>query len=96
MTRDIRYQGVVLRDSHLLLVKHREHDSGHAYWIMPGGGRDPGETEEASRQYAISEVGWFDLRHPHGWDPLVKTDPFTYPLLLRLQALLGYTPVQAE
>lgn len=46
MNRIIRYQGAILRDDHLLLIQHREHDSGHAYWILPGGGREPGESEE--------------------------------------------------
>ena len=46
MTRRIRYQGAIVRDDHLLLIKHREHTSGHAYWVIPGGGREEGETEE--------------------------------------------------
>jgi ADP-ribose pyrophosphatase YjhB (NUDIX family) len=46
MDRLIRYQGAIIRDDHLLLIKHHEHESGHEYWILPGGAREPNETEE--------------------------------------------------
>jgi 8-oxo-dGTP diphosphatase len=47
MTRTYRYQGAILRDHHILLIRHQEHDSGRDYWLVPGGGILPGETEEA-------------------------------------------------
>ena len=145
MSRVIRYQGAVIRDDHILLVKHREHATGRSYWIIPGGGREENETEEAcvqreileethlvvtierllldeaaltgayqrrktylcsvgmgdalpgyepeteaAQRYAITEVGWFDLRHPASWDDQIKTDSITYPLLQKIQAILGY------
>ncbi len=146
MKRNIRYQGAIIRDDCILLVKHREHVSGRSYWVIPGGAREPDETGEAcvkremleetnlevtverllleeagvpsgryrhlktylcradtgdarpgyepeyeaAQEYAIVEVRWFDLLEPKKWDPQVKTDPFTYPLLRRIQALLGY------
>lgn len=40
-------------DSHLLLVRHDDPDGGAPYWVLPGGGREPGETLE---QTAIREV----------------------------------------
>ena len=46
MKRDVRYQGAILRDDAILLVKHREHESGRSYWLLPGGGREGGESEE--------------------------------------------------
>jgi ADP-ribose pyrophosphatase YjhB (NUDIX family) len=147
MSRDIRYQAAIIRDDHILLIKHTEHASGRSYWVIPGGGREANETEEAcvkremveetnlqvtierllldeagvpngvyqrlktylckadtgdaspgyepeaeaAREYAISETSWFDLRDPAGWDGLVFTDPFTYPLLRKIQAMLGYS-----
>ncbi len=145
MSRVIRYQGVVIRDDNILLVKHREHATGRSYWVIPGGGREDNETEEAcvqreileethlavtierllldeaapaggyqriktylcsvgigdalpgyepeteaAQRYAITEVGWFDLRHPASWDDQIKTDSITYPLLQKIQAILGY------
>ena len=146
MTRTTRYQGAIIRDHHILLIKHREHASGQSYWLIPGGGIEPNETEEtcvqremleetclhvqaqyllldepsiptdvyqrkktylchilegearpgyepeveAASQYTITEVGWFDLRHPSSWNEQIISDPITYPLLQRIQAVLGY------
>ncbi len=46
LNSDTRYQGAIVRDHSILLVKHREDKSGRTYWIIPGGGIEPGETEE--------------------------------------------------
>jgi ADP-ribose pyrophosphatase YjhB (NUDIX family) len=146
MGRDIRYQGAIIRDDHILLIRHKEHATGRAYWVIPGGGRESNETEEAcveremreetnlevsverllldeagvptgvyqryktylcrvvrgdaqpgyepeveaSQQYAISEVRWFDLGNPSEWEIEIKSDPFTFPLVQKIQILLGY------
>jgi mutator protein MutT len=45
--RDIRYQGAIVKDDQVLLIRHREHESGQSYWLFPGGGIEPGETDEA-------------------------------------------------
>ncbi len=45
MTRTTRYQAAIMRDQHILLIQHREHANGHAYWLLPGGGMEDGETE---------------------------------------------------
>ncbi|MGD2148119.1 MAG: NUDIX domain-containing protein [Anaerolineae bacterium] len=52
-------------------------------------GREP--EPEARQVYAITEVGWFDLRNETTWPPEVIVDPFTYPLLQRIRAALGFT-----
>jgi 8-oxo-dGTP pyrophosphatase MutT (NUDIX family) len=146
MKRLIRYQGAILRDGHILLILHREHSTGRAYWIIPGGGIEPEETEEAcvrremleetslevavesllldepsvpagvyerlktylcrplsgepspgyepeveaAQMYAIAEVRWFDLGDPGSWDAVMRADPFTFPLVQRIRAALGY------
>lgn len=46
MSRHTRYQAAILRGDHILLIRHHEHDSGRTYWLLPGGGREPGESEE--------------------------------------------------
>lgn len=46
MKRLVRYQGAILQDSNILLIQHREHAGGRSYWVLPGGGREEGETEE--------------------------------------------------
>lgn len=40
MSRDIRYQGPIIRDDHILRIKHHEPATGHAYWVVRGGGRN--------------------------------------------------------
>ena len=40
-----RCQAAIMRGNHILLIQHREHAGGRAYWLLPGGGMEPGETE---------------------------------------------------
>ncbi|MGH2607840.1 MAG: NUDIX hydrolase [Tepidiformaceae bacterium] len=49
LKRFCRYQAAIVRDEddHILLIQHREHASGRAYWVVPGGGIEDGESEEA-------------------------------------------------
>jgi 8-oxo-dGTP pyrophosphatase MutT (NUDIX family) len=44
--RDTRYQAAVVRDGALLLLRCAFRD-GPTVWILPGGGREDGEGEEA-------------------------------------------------
>ncbi len=46
MPRDARYQAAIMQDGKILLIQHREHESGRTYWLLPGGGMEDGETEE--------------------------------------------------
>lgn len=45
MNRHTRYQGAIVKDDHLLLIRHREHETRRSYWLLPGGGIEPGESE---------------------------------------------------
>lgn len=47
MNRLTRYQGAIIADGNLLLIRHRVHSTGRSYWVFPGGGREAGESEEA-------------------------------------------------
>jgi len=47
MERSVRYQGAIVQEDCLLLIRHQEHVSGRDYWVIPGGGRKEGESEEA-------------------------------------------------
>ena len=55
MPRDVRYQGALVRDHQLLLIRHRDHATGRSYWVLPGGGREDDETEEACVAREMSE-----------------------------------------
>ena len=45
--RHTRYQGAIIKDDQILLIKHTEHESGRSFWVIPGGGRELDETEMA-------------------------------------------------
>ncbi len=62
MSVRIRYQGAILRDDHILLIKHREHVTGRAYWIIPGGGRETNESEEECVAREMREETHLDVR----------------------------------
>jgi hypothetical protein len=51
--RDARYQGAIVRDHCLLLIKHRFYADRHNYWLLPGGGREDGESEERTHVHQV-------------------------------------------
>lgn len=55
VTRITRYQGAIIRDHHILLIKQTEHANGRSYWLIPGGGIEPEETEEKCVQREMQE-----------------------------------------
>jgi len=42
-----RYQGAIVRDDEVLLIRHLDRGSERGYWLLPGGGMEAGETAEA-------------------------------------------------
>ncbi len=62
MKRITRYQGAIIRDHHILLIKHTEHASGRSYWVIPGGGIEPDETEERCVQREMREETGLDVQ----------------------------------
>ena len=58
MKRETRYQAAIIKDNHILLIRHEECATGRSYWLLPGGGQEPHETEEACvRREAQEETG---------------------------------------
>ena len=53
----------------------------------------PGYEPEAeySAAYTFTNLGWLDLRSPSTWPEDVASHSWTYPLLQRLRAVLGYS-----
>ena len=47
MSERTRYQAAIVRDHHVLHLKVHDIFSGKVFWLIPGGGRHAGESEEA-------------------------------------------------
>jgi 8-oxo-dGTP pyrophosphatase MutT (NUDIX family) len=62
MSRTTRYQGAVIRNDRMLLIKHHEYATGHGYWVIPGGGREDGETEEECVIREVKEETHLNVR----------------------------------
>ena len=62
MKRDTRYQGAIMRDRTILLIRHTHHNDGRTYWLVPGGGREPGESEEECVQREMREETSLEVR----------------------------------
>jgi len=62
LKRYTRYQGAIIKDDHILLIKHREHETGRSYWIFPGGGIELGETEEECVKREMKEETNLDVK----------------------------------
>src|SRR5215208_1762601 len=61
LRRDVRYQAAIVHEDQLLLLKVVDRDSGAAFWLLPGGGREAGETEEACVQREVREETFLEV-----------------------------------
>jgi 8-oxo-dGTP pyrophosphatase MutT (NUDIX family) len=59
--RDIRYQGAIIENDRILLIKHMPLQGGSPYWLIPGGGREDGETEAECVQREMKEETNLDV-----------------------------------
>jgi ADP-ribose pyrophosphatase YjhB (NUDIX family) len=62
LPRHTRYQAAILVGRQILLIRHRHHDTGRTYWLLPGGGREPGETEEECVRREMREETGLEVR----------------------------------
>jgi ADP-ribose pyrophosphatase YjhB (NUDIX family) len=61
MPRITRYQGLIVQEDRVLLIKHRLHATGETYWVIPGGGREDGESEAACVRREMKEETNLDV-----------------------------------
>lgn len=62
MQRHTRYEGAIIVDHHILLIQHTEHATGRSYWLLPGGGKEAGETAESCVEREIREETGLEVR----------------------------------
>lgn len=144
MDGNIRFQGVIIKDYKILLIRGYEYSTGISFWVIPGGHREAGESEEeciiremreethlevrvekllmeqpffpsipkgVNKSYLCTPIGgqlrpgsepeddnseiaalrWFDLRDEKSWSKDLQKDPITYPQLVKIRKILGYT-----
>ena len=144
MSRHTRIQGLIIKDHKILLIRGYEIQTGISFWVIPGGHREAGESEEEclvremreethlevrvekllieqafpldgpnavyksflctpiggqlrpgsepeDDNFEIAALRWFDLRDEKSWSINLKKDPYTYPQLLNIRKILGYT-----
>lgn len=63
--RHTRYQAAILQGDRLLLIRHAEHAGGRSYWLLPGGGREEGESEEQCVLREMREETGLEVRIEH-------------------------------
>jgi 8-oxo-dGTP pyrophosphatase MutT (NUDIX family) len=70
------------------------YDYTHTYLCRQHEGTVNREVEpepHPAKNATIHGEGWFDLRDPGAWPPLVATDPITRSWLQKVRAVLGYS-----
>lgn len=55
MSQTTRYQAAIILGGEILLIKHQEHTNNRAYWLLPGGGIEDGESEIQCIQREVRE-----------------------------------------
>jgi 8-oxo-dGTP pyrophosphatase MutT (NUDIX family) len=59
--RDVRYQAAVVEGSRLLLLHCVPAGEPEGFWVLPGGGREPGESAEACVAREVREEALVDV-----------------------------------
>jgi ADP-ribose pyrophosphatase YjhB (NUDIX family) len=66
---------LILKDGCLLLIRHQWHQTGDGYWVIPGGGIEPDESEEECVIREMKEETSLDVEIERLlWDEPFATD----------------------
>jgi 8-oxo-dGTP pyrophosphatase MutT (NUDIX family) len=86
----VAVQALLLDEPNILGRSYRQRKTYRCAYRS--GDARPGYEPEAQYRmaYSFTAIGWFDLRDPTQWNAQMVADPITYPLLCRIQALVGY------
>jgi 8-oxo-dGTP pyrophosphatase MutT (NUDIX family) len=62
MKLPVRYQAAIVQNDHVLLLKVWDHMyTGKTFWLIPGGGRHPDETEEDCVRREVREETYLEV-----------------------------------
>ena len=79
LKRDTRVQLVIVENGKFILLNHLRKSDNRAFWGLPGGGREEGETdEEAAHREALEETGLEIKLLPVQWEFLTGDDRYIY------------------
>ncbi len=92
LIREVRYQGAIVADGRVLLIRHLEHADGRTYWLFPGGGIEPGETDVECVQREMREETGLDVRV----DGLIFDEPYAQPGTYTRRRMYLCTPLSGE
>ncbi len=84
MPRHTRYQGLIVDNDEVLLIKHRLHTTGESYWVIPGGGLEDDESEVQCVKREMKEETNLDVTV----DRLLFDDPATDGVYVRWKSYL--------
>jgi 8-oxo-dGTP pyrophosphatase MutT (NUDIX family) len=57
INRTVRYQAAIIQNDNLLLLKATDFTDGQTFWVIPGGGREEGESEmDCLRREVLEET----------------------------------------
>ena len=59
--REFRYQGAIVHEHKILLIKHKPLGEQPSFWLFPGGGIEEGETETECVQREMKEETNLDV-----------------------------------
>lgn len=62
MNRHTRYQGLIIQNHRILLIRAYEFQTGLSFWVIPGGGIEPGESEVECLVREMKEETGLDVR----------------------------------
>ncbi len=92
LKRDIRFQGAIVKDGRVLLIRHAEHDNGRTYWLFPGGGKEYGESDHECVCREMREETGLEVRV----DGLLFDEPYTVPGTYERRRMYLCTPIAGE
>ncbi len=92
MNRHTRIQGLIIQDHKILLIRCYEWRTNISFWVIPGGGPEPGETDEECAIREMKEETGLDVRVGK---LLIEQDAFPGGMYKRLKSYIC-TPIGGQ